>query len=71
MTEKELNRLANRLSAMGKELRKAQKTAFNLAKEGNSNALLQLRGAVMGTSEAAREFEEFLTGLNRVMDNLR
>lgn len=71
MTEKEINRLANRLSAMGKELRKAQKTAFDLAKEGNSNALLQLRGAVMGTAEAAREFEEFLTGLNRVMDNLR
>ena len=71
MTEREINRLANRLSAMGKELRKAQKTAFDLAKEGNSNALLQLRGAVMGTAEAAREFEEFLTGLNRVMDNLR
>ena len=71
MTQKEINRLANRLSAMGKELRKAQKTAFDLAKEGNSNALLQLRGAVMGTAEAAREFEEFLTGLNRVMDNLR
>ena len=71
MTEKEINRLANHLSAMGKELRKAQKTAFDLAKEGNSNALLQLRGAVMGTAEAASEFEEFLTGLNRVMDNLR
>ena len=71
MTEKEINRLANHLSAMGKELRKAQKTAFDLAKEGNANALLQLRGAVMGTAETAREFEEFLTGLNRVMDNLR
>ena len=71
MTEKEINRLANRLSAMGKEIRKAQKTVFDLAKEGNTNALLQLRGAVMGTAEAAREFEEFLTGLNRVMDNLR
>lgn len=71
MTEKEINRLANRLSAVGKEIRKAQKTAFDLAKEGNTNALLQLRGAVMGTAEAAREFEEFLTGLNRVMDNLR
>ena len=71
MTEKEINRLANRLSAMGKEIRRAQKTAFDLAKEGNTNALLQLRGAVMGTAEAAREFEEFLTGLNRVMDNIR
>ena len=71
MTEKEINRLANRLSAMGKEIRKAQKIAFDLAKEGNANALLQLRGAVMGTAETAREFEEFLTGLNRAMDNLR
>ena len=71
MTEKEINRLANRLSAMGKELRMAQKTAFDLAKEGNKNALLQLRGAVMGTAEVAREFEDFLTGLNRVLDNFR
>ena len=71
MTEKEINRLANRLSAMGKELRKAQKTAFDLAKEGNTNALLQLRGAVMGTAEAAKELEDFLTALNRVMGTLR
>ena len=42
MTEKEINRLADRLSAMGREIRKAQKTAFDLAKEGNKNALLQL-----------------------------
>ena len=71
MTEKEINKLADRLSAMGKEIRKAQAIAFDLAKEGNANALLKLRGAVMGTAEAAREFEEFLTGLNRVMDNIR
>ena len=71
MTEKEINKLANRLSAMGNEIRKAQKTAFDLAKEGNKNALLQLRGAVMGTAEVAREFEDFLTGLNRVLDNFR
>ena len=71
MTEKEINRLADRLSAMGTEIRKAQKAAFDLAKEGNTNALLQLRGAVMGTAETMREFEEFLTALNRVMDNLR
>ena len=71
MTEEEINRLANRLSAMGKEIREAQKTAFDLAKEGNKNALLQLRGAVMGTAEVAREFEDFLTGLNRVLDNFR
>ena len=71
MTEKEINRLADRLSAMGDEFRKAQKIAFGLAKEGNKNALLQLRGAVTGTAEAAKEFEDFLTALNRVMDNLR
>ena len=71
MTEEEINRLANRLSAMGNEIREAQKTAFDLAKEGNKNALLQLRGAVMGTAEVAREFEDFLTGLNRVLDNFR
>ena len=71
MTEQEINRLADRLSAMGKEIRKAQKTAFDLAKDGNANALLQLRGAVMGTAEVAREFEDFLTGLNRVLDNFR
>ena len=71
MTEEEINRLANRLSAMGREIREAQKTAFDLAKEGNKNALLQLRGAVMGTAEVAREFEDFLTGLNRVLDNFR
>ena len=71
MTEEEINRLANRLSAMGNEIREAQKTAFDLAKEGNKNALLQLRGAVMGTAETMREFEDFLTALNRVMDNLR
>lgn len=71
MTEKEINRLADRLSAMGKEIRKAQKTAFDLAKERNTNALLQLRGAVMGTAEAAKELEDFLTALNRVMGTLR
>ena len=71
MTEKEINRLADRLSAMGKEIRKAQKVAFDLAKDGNANALLQLRGAVMGTAEVARELEDFLTALNRVMGTLR
>ena len=71
MTEKEINKLADRLSAMGKEIRKAQKTAFDLAKDGNANALLQLRGAVMGTAEVAKEFEDFLTALNRVMGNFR
>ena len=71
MTEKEINRLADRLSAMGDEFRKAQKIAFDLAKDGNTNALLQLRGAVTGTAEAAKEFEDFLTSLNRVMGNLR
>ena len=71
MTEKEINKLADRLSAMGKEIRKAQKVAFDLAKDGNANALLQLRGAVMGTAEVAKEFEDFLTALNRVMGNFR
>ena len=71
MTEKEINRLADRLSAMGDEFRKAQKIAFDLAKDGNTNALLQLCGAVTGTAEAAKEFEDFLTSLNRVMGNLR
>ena len=71
MTEKEINKLADRLSAMGREIRKAQKTAFDLAKDGNANALLQLRGAVMGTAEAAKELEDFLTALNRVMGTLR
>ena len=71
MTEKEINRLADRLSAMGDEFRQAQKIAFDLAKDGHTNALLQLRGAVTGTAEAAKEFEDFLTSLNRVMGNLR
>ena len=71
MTEEEIDRLADRLSAMGDELRKAQKIAFDLAKDGNTNALLQLRGAVTGTAEVAKEFEDFLTSLNRVMGNLR
>ena len=71
MTEKEINKLADRLSAMGKEIRKAQKVAFDLAKDGNANALLQLRGAVMGTAETMKELEDFLTALNRVMCNFR
>ena len=71
MTEKEINRLADRLSAMGDEIRKAQKTAFGLAKDGNAKALLQLRGAMTGTAESARELEDFLTALNRVMGNFR
>ena len=71
MTEKEINKLADRLSAMGGEIRKAQAIAFDLAKEGNANALLQLRGALMGTAETARELEDFLTALNRVMGNFR
>ena len=71
MTEQEINRLADRLSAMGKDIRKAQKTAFDLAKDGNANALLQLRGAVMGTAETMKEFEDFLTALNRVMGKFR
>ena len=71
MTEKEINKLADRLSAMGREIRKAQKVAFDLAKDGNANALLQLRGAVMGTAETMKELEDFLTALNRVMGNFR
>lgn len=71
MTEKEINRLADRLSAMGGEFRRAQKTAFDLAKDGNAKALLQLRGAMAGTAECARELEDFLTALNRVMGNFR
>ena len=71
MTEEEIDKLADRLSTIGDEFRKAQKIAFDLAKDGNKNALLQLRGAVTGTAEAAKEFEDFLTALNRVMDNLR
>ena len=71
MTEMEINRLADRLSAMGKEIRKAQKIAFDLAKDGNANALLQFRGAVMGTAETMKEFEDFLTALNRVLGNFR
>ena len=71
MSEKEINTLADRLSAMGREIRKAQKTAFDLAKDGNANALLQLRGAVMGTAETMKEFEDFITALNRVMGNFR
>ena len=71
MTEKEIDKLADRLSAMGREFRKVQNTAFDLAKEGNTHALLQLRGALMGTAEAAKELEDFLTALNRVMGTLR
>ena len=71
MTEQEINKLADRLSAMGGEIRKAQAIAFDLAKEGNANALLQLRGALMGTAETMKEFEDFLTALNRVMGNFR
>ena len=71
MTEKEINKLADRLSRIGGEIRKAQGIAFDLAKDGNKNALLQLRGAVMGTADVAKEFEDFLTSLNRVLGNLR
>ena len=71
MTEQEINKLADRLSRIGGEIRKAQGIAFDLAKDGNKNALLQLRGAVMGTADVAKEFEDFLTSLNRVLGNLR
>ena len=71
MNEKEVNKLCDRLSKIGGEIRTAQGIAFDLAKEGNKNALLQLRGAVMGTADVAREFEDFLTSLNRVLGNLR
>ena len=71
MTDKEINKLADRLSKIGGEIRKAQGIAFDLAKDGNKNALLQLRGAVMGTAETMKELEDFLTALNRVMGNFR
>ena len=65
--QKEIDRLANRLSAMGRQLLEARAMAFRLAKENNLDAIHQLRGAFSGAAMAARSTDEFLGSLKEIL----
>ena len=67
MTQGEINKLADKIDKVATLLYTAQQAAFRLAKEGNRNGVLQLRGAFSGTLEAAQRVDGFLTGLTMVV----
>ena len=63
ITQKEINRMADKVGKVSETLREVNAMAFHLAKEGNRNGVFQLRGAFSGTLAAAQTADGFLTGL--------
>ena len=68
LTQKRINILASRISAMAKTMEEARKLAYDLAKAGNANGVFQLRGAFSGTLAAAEMTDGFLSGLVGLID---
>lgn len=68
LKRRRLDILASRLSAMGETMRDARKMAYDLAREGDRDGVFQLRGAFMGTLEAAKTTDGFLAGLREMLD---
>ena len=68
LSERRLNILASRLSAMSATMRDARKVAYELAQAGDRDGVFQLRGAFMGTLEAAKTTDGFLAGLREMFD---
>ena len=68
ITQKEINRMAERIGKVSKLMHEVNAMAFRLAKEGNESGVLQLRGAFSGTLAAAQTADGFLTGLVGIID---
>ena len=68
ITQREINRMAERIGKVSKLMQEVNAMAFRLAKEGNESGVLQLRGAFSGTLAAAQTTDGFLTGLVGVID---
>ena len=68
ITQKEINRMADKVGKVSETLREVNAMAFRLAKEGNRNGVFQLRGAFSGTLQAAKTADGFLSGLVSILD---
>ena len=68
ITQKEINRMAERIGKVSKLMQEVNAMAFRLAKEGNRNGVFQLRGAFSGTLAAAQTADGFLSGLVQILD---
>ena len=68
LTQREINRMAERIGKVSKLMQEVNAMAFRLAKEGNESGVLQLRGAFSGTLAAAQTTDGFLTGLVAILD---
>ena len=68
ITQREINRMSDRIGKASTLMQEVNAMAFNLAKEGNGSGVLQLRGAFSGTLAAAQTTDGFLTGLVGVID---
>ena len=68
ITQKEINRLANKVGKVSETIREVSAMAFRLAKDGNRNGVFQLRGAFSGTLQAAQTADGFLSGLAAMFD---
>ena len=61
ITQREINRMSDRIGKVSTLMQEVNAMAFNLAKEGNESGVLQLRGAFSGTLAAAQTTDGFLT----------
>ena len=68
ITQREINRMADKVGKVSKLMQEVHAMAFRLAKEGNESGVLQLRGAFSGTLAAAQTTDGFLTGLVGTID---
>ena len=68
ITQKEINRLADKVGKLSETIREVNAMAFRLAKDGNRNGVFQLRGAFSGTLQAAQTADGFLSGLAAMFD---
>ena len=68
ITQKEINRLADKVGKLSETIREVNAMAFRLAKDGNRNGVFQLRGAFSGTLQAAKTADGFLSGLAAMFD---
>lgn len=68
ITQREINRMSDRIGKVSTLMQEVNAMAFNLAKEGNESGVLQLRGAFSGTLAAAQTTDGFLTGLVGTID---
>lgn len=68
ITQREINRMAERIGKVSKLMQDVNAMSFRLAKDGNKSGVLQLRGAFSGTLSAVQTTDGFLTGLVGTID---